>query len=167
MNHTHELEIPIGTQALIFSKHYYSVLSKHLESIDIERYYAVLYFIYKNRNCKQQEISNSLGIDKSAMVKVIDYLIKTGFVDRNINPNDRREHFIVFTKKGLRQTEVIVNSFDEIDKEMFSEIKENDKEIFLEVLAHLTTHLSSLPATDLFFNYKKTARKKKKVNDAV
>jgi DNA-binding MarR family transcriptional regulator len=37
------------------------------------------------------------------MVKVIDHLIKVGFVDRNVNPDDRREHFIVLTKKGLNK----------------------------------------------------------------
>lgn len=158
---TNYTELSVGTKALILSKLYYSVLSKSLETLDIERYYSILYFLYENNGCNQQCICNNLAIDKTAMVKVIDYLIKAGVVDRNVNPNDRREHFIVLTKKGLKQTEEIVHSFHAIDVEIFSNISKEDKETFHKVLEQLSSNLKELPATDVFFNYKKTGRKKK------
>ena len=157
-----EMSIPAGTRALIFSKLYYSVLSKNLEELDVERYYSVLNFLYDHNGCNQQFICNNLMIDKTAMVKVIDYLIKAGFVDRNVNPDDRREHFIVLTKKGLKQTEQIVSSFKALDENIFSDIKKEEKEVFDKVLSHLTGSLKQLPLNDLFFNYKKTGRKKRK-----
>lgn len=162
MKQLNETTIPIGTRALILSKLYYSVLSKNLENLDVERYYSILNFLYENNGCNQQYICNNLAIDKTAMVKVIDYLIKAGFVDRNVNPEDRREHFIVLTKKGLRQTEEIVNSFKALDEEIFEDVKAEDREIFEQVLLHLTSHLKQLPSTDLFFNMKKTGRKRRK-----
>lgn len=97
------------------------------------------------------------------MVKVIDNLIKVGFVDRNVNPDDRREHFIVLTKKGQRQTSEIVKSFNTIDTEIFSNVSKEDQATFNKVLCQLSENLKTLPATDLFFNYKKTGRKKKTV----
>ena len=75
-----------------------------------------MFFLNENNGCNQQYICNNLAIDKTAMVKVIDYLIKVGFVDRNVNPDDRREHFIVLTKKGLKQTAEIVKAFEDIWK---------------------------------------------------
>src|ERR1044071_8323646 len=116
------LNIPVGTKALIFSKLYYGVLSKNLENLDIERYYSILYFLHGNNGCSQQHICNNLAVDKTAMVKVMDYLIKADYVRRKVNPYDRREHFIVLTKKGMKRTEEIVRSFNAIDKEMFSNI---------------------------------------------
>jgi len=157
-----DVNIPVGTKALILSKLYFSVLSKNLEELDVERYYSVLYFLFENNGCNQQYICNNLAIDKTAMVKIIDYLIKSGFVDRNVNPDDRREHFIVLTKKGLKQTEQIVNSFNAMDEEMFSVVTKEEKELFISVLEKMTEHLGKLPLTDLFFNYKKTGRKKRK-----
>lgn len=156
------MNVPVGTKALILSKRYYGVLSKSLESIDIERYYSILYFLNENDGCTQQHICNNLVIDKTAMVKVIDYLIKAGFVDRKVNPEDRREHFIVLTKKGIKQTEEIVNAFKAIDAEIFSTISKSDKDIFIKVLCQLTNSLKDLPSNDLFFNYKKTAKTTKK-----
>lgn len=156
------MDVPVGTKALILSKWYYGVLSKRLEHIDVERYYSILYFLHENNGCTQQYICNNLAIDKTAMVKVIDYLIKAGCIDRNVNPNDRREHVIVLTKKGIKQTNEIVTAFKVIDEEIFSSISTKDKETFIKVLCQLSTNLKTLPSNDLFFNYKKTFKAKDK-----
>lgn len=160
---TNYAKLSIGTKALILSKLYYSVLSKSLENLDVERYYSILFFLNEHNGCNQQCICNNLAIDKTAMVKVIDHLIKVGFVDRNVNPDDRREHFIVLTKKGLKQTAEIVKAFNDIDKEIFSSISKEEQVIFNKVMCQLSGKLKELPANDLFFNYKQTARKKKTV----
>lgn len=160
---TNYAKLSVGTKALILSKLYYSVLSKSLEDLDVERYYSILFFLNDNNGCNQQCICNNLAIDKTAMVKVIDYLIKVGFVDRNVNPDDRREHFIVLTKKGLKQTAEIVKAFEDIDKEIFSSISKEEQVIFNKVMCQLSVKLKELPANDLFFNYKQTAKKRKKV----
>lgn len=156
-------KLSVGTKALILSKLYYSVLSKSLENLDVERYYSILFFLNEHNGCNQQCICNNLAIDKTAMVKVIDHLIKVGFVDRNVNPDDRREHFIVLTKKGQKQTSEIVQSFNAIDAEIFSGVSKEEQATFNKVMCQLSSKLKELPATDLFFNYKKTGRKKKKV----
>src|SRR3954471_3485545 len=102
------VDIPVGTKALILSKLYYGVISKSLENLDVERYFSVLYFLNTHNGCSQQFICNNLAIDKTAMVKVMDYLIKADYVTRQVNPKDRREHFVTLTKKGIKQTEEIV-----------------------------------------------------------
>jgi DNA-binding MarR family transcriptional regulator len=160
---TNYAKLSVGTKALILSKLYYSVLSKSLENIDVERYYSILFFLNEHNGCNQQCICNNLAIDKTAMVKVIDHLIKVGFVDRNVNPDDRREHFIVLTKKGQKQTLEIVKAFNEIDKEIFLSISKEEQLIFNKVMCQLSSKLKELPANDLFFNYKQTARKKKTI----
>lgn len=152
------MDVPVGTRALILSKLYYGVLSKSLEDLDIERYFSILYFLDQNNGCSQQCICNNLAIDKTAMVKVIDYLIKADYIKRQVNPEDRREHFIVLTKKGQKRTEEIVNSFNAIDEKIFSGISKKDEEAFNKVLKQLSVNLRELPRTDLFFNYKKTKK---------
>jgi len=157
-------KLSVGTKALILSKLYYSVLSKSLENLDVERYYSILFFLNEHNGCNQQCICNNLAIDKTAMVKVIDHLIKVGFVDRNVNPEDRREHFIVLTKKGQKQTAEIVKAFNEIDKEIFSVVSKEEQAVFNKVICQLSSKLKELPANDLFFNYKQTSRSRKKAS---
>ena len=164
MKTNENIDIPIGTQAAILSKLYIGVLSKKLERLDIERYFSILYFLNNNNGCKQQYICNNLAIDKTAMVKIIDYLIKSGLIDRNVNPEDRREHFIVLTKKGLRQTEEAVAAFNAIDEAMFAGISKDDQDKFLKVLGQMASNLKEMPFNELFVNYKKTNRKKRDLN---
>lgn len=152
------MDIPVGTKALILSKLYYGVLSKSLEELDIERYFSILYFLDQNNGCSQQCICNNLAIDKTAMVKVIDYLIKADYIKREVNPEDRREHFIVLTKKGQKRTQEIVSSFNAIDKEMFSDVSKKDIDTFNKILDKVSANLKNMPRTDLFFNYKKTTK---------
>ncbi len=154
-----ESKLSIGTKALILSKLYYSVLSKSVENLDIERYYSILHFLHENKGCNQQFICNNLSIDKTAMVKVMDYLIEMGYVQKELNPTDRREYLIVLTKKGLKQTEQIVKAFEDIDAELFSKISKQEREVFNKVICVMSARLKELPAHDLFFNYNKTAKK--------
>lgn len=152
-------DLPIGTRALILSKLYYGALTKSLDKLDIERYYSVLFFLYNNQNCCQQVACDHLKIDKTAMVKVLDYLSKAGYIERKTNPKDRREHFICLSKKGEAQTKKIVKSFNTIDEKAFHHVSENDKKVFLKVMNSVSENLNSLPSDDLFFNYKKTKTK--------
>lgn len=152
-------ELPVGTRALILSKLYYGALSKSLDNLDVERYYSVLFFLYNHQNCCQQVVCDNLRIDKTAMVKVLDYLSKAGYIERTTNPADRREHFIRLSKKGEKQTKKIVQSFDSIDEKAFLNISEGERKTFLKVMQLVCKNLDTLPSDDLFFNYKKTKAK--------
>jgi len=159
---THEkLDIPVGTKAFILSKLYYGVLSKTLEDLDVERYYSILHFIYNNSGCTQQHICNNLFIDKTAMVKVIDYLIEAEFVQRQKNPEDRREHFITLTKKGIKQTSEIVSSFAALDEEIFTGVSDKEKQTFINILYKVSGNLRQMPANSLVFNYTKSGKASK------
>lgn len=153
-------DLPIGTQALILSKLYYGALSKSLGNLEIERYYSVLFFLHHHQNVCQQVVCDHLKIDKTAMVKVLDYLSKAGYIERKTNPKDRREHFICLSKKGEKQTEKIVKSFNSIDEKAFEAVSDSDKKTFIKVMNAVSLNLNSLPSNDLFFNYKKTKAKK-------
>lgn len=156
MDNLRNTDVPVGTKALILSKLYYGVLSKQLESLDIERYFSVLYFIHQNPRCTQQEICNHLAVDKTAMVKVMNYLLKADYISREINPEDRREHFVVLSKKGKRMSTKIVKAFQNIDKKMFAGVSKTEQKIFLNVMMKAMSNLAQLPANDLFFTYNKT-----------
>ncbi len=153
------MEIPVGTKMFIVSKLYYGVLSKSLENLDTERYFAVLHYIQNNNGCCcQQNICDQLAIDKTAMVKILDVLTKAGFTERKTNPKDRREHFISLSEKGKKQTKEITKAFQKLDLEMFNGVSEKDKLTFMNVLSRTSENVKQLPANDLFFNYKKTKK---------
>lgn len=151
--------IPLGTKTLILSKLYYGILSKNLEKLDTERYFSVLHFIGNHNGCCcQQEVCDNLHIDKTAMVKILDTLTKAGLIERKTNPEDRRQHFLVLSKKGEKQTKEISKTFESLDKEMFKGISIKERDTFKKVLDQLISNLQEQPKNDLFFNYKKTKK---------
>jgi DNA-binding MarR family transcriptional regulator len=162
MKKTAQANLPLGPLSLIVSKYYYGVLSKSLEKMDIDRYFTVLYFLNWNNGCNQKTICEALAVDKTAMVKVMDYLIKAGYVSRRANPEDRREQFVSLTARGKKQTGRVVKAFRTIDAAAFEGLSPEEREIYYSITARLTQNLKELPANDLFFNYKKTAGEVKK-----
>jgi MarR family transcriptional regulator for hemolysin len=156
MSKAEDIRLPVGTQAFILSKMYYGALTKSLENMDIERYFSVLYFLHTNKSCCQQVVCDNLKIDKTAMVKVMDYLSKAGFVERKTNPKDRREHFITLSKKGEKQTKEIVKSFNKLDESSFNGISLAERRTFERIMLKVCDNLKELPADHLTFNYKKS-----------
>lgn len=154
--------IPLGTQALIFSKYYYGVLAKSLNDLDIERYFSILYYLYFNPDCSQQQICNSMGVNKTAMVKVLAYLKRNGYVASHTSANDRREHVVRLTPKGREQTLLVVEAFNTIDHHMFKQVSKAERTVFIKVLRKLTVSLAGLPAEELFFDYKYQDRRPKR-----
>ncbi|MBS1635723.1 MAG: MarR family transcriptional regulator [Bacteroidetes bacterium] len=153
--------ISVGTRALILSKLYYGVLTKSLEHLDVDRYFAVLYYIHEHTECCcQQRICDDLVIDKTAMVKVLDHLSKLGLIEKRVNPDDRREFFIHLSKKGEKQTKEIIRTFETVDFNMFHGVSDSDRTTFITVLHTVTENLKNMPSNSLFFNYKSPKKKK-------
>lgn len=89
------------------------------------------------------------------MVKILDHLSRKGLVERKINPQDRRQHYIVLSKKGEKQTREIAHTFNAVDELLFKNISQKDKARFSAMLEQLTENLEEVPKNKLSFNYKK------------
>jgi DNA-binding MarR family transcriptional regulator len=96
------------------------------------------------------------------MVKVMNYLVNCGYIKRQRNPADKREHLVMLTARGLESTKAVVKKFDQLDKKLFSKLSPSDKNALESLLEKLTAELKSLPANDLFFSYTANKMKQKK-----
>jgi DNA-binding MarR family transcriptional regulator len=67
--------------------------------------FAVLNVLGAREGTIQQQLSTDMGIDPSAMVKLINELEGAGLAKRRRRPNDRRAWEVVITAKGRRTLE--------------------------------------------------------------
>lgn len=97
----------------------------------------ILMPLYKNDGMNQESLSQSISIDKAAITRAIQKLMKEGYVFRQRNEEDRRSYHIFLTEKGKliepdikkiaitwedillsgfdsNQRNLIVNSFDDM-----------------------------------------------------
>lgn len=60
----------------------------------------VLLFIDKNPEMSQSELSRLVFKDYASITRIIELMVKKGYLSREVNPKDRRRSILSITKKG-------------------------------------------------------------------
>lgn len=148
--------LPMAASMAIITKYYYGALSKMLEHLEIERYFTALYLIHKtNEKCTQQYLSDMLHVDKVSMVRIVDYLVKKGMIERIVNPDDRREHIVILTKKGEKIIPEINNAIINLNKIALKGIDKEANKIFWHAIESIMNNLKHLPINTVDIKIKK------------
>ena len=136
---------PISRKLISLGKLYLDGLAKNIDHLDINRYYYVLTLIcYHDGKLTQKALGDMLGKDKSAMVSIIDTLSQQGFVYRETNPTDRREHLLKATEKAKEAVPEIVHAFEAMNNHITEDIPEEDLQVFHNVLFKMQENLSNI-----------------------
>ncbi len=136
---------PISRKLMVLGRAYLSVLGDQMEHLDINRYYYALTVIcYYDGQLTQKALAEKLGKDKSIIVKVIDTLAEKGFVSREINPADRRQHLLSVTDKAKKAVPQIIAAFEAINNRITENISANDMEVFDCVLYKMKNNLGKI-----------------------
>lgn len=148
-----EVTEPISRKLIHLGKVYLNVLSKRVEQSGVKRYWYILSIIHANNGMlTQKALAQRLGKDKSAMVSIIDFLTERGYVYRETNPKDRREHLLVVTDKAKKTVPAIIAAFVDINKTVTENISDEEMEIFNRVLYQMEENLKPHAIKEL--NYK-------------
>ena len=79
--------------------------------------WSVLAILWKEDGCSQQTIADATNRDKPSITRLIDNLVKEGFVSREHHKTDRRTNLIYLTDKGkdIKQSvmEVVNETIDQ------------------------------------------------------
>ena len=148
--------MPLGRTVTKVTKKYFGALSKKLEHLGIDRHFSPLVVIDKTKEkCTQQYLSDLLNIDKVAMVRILDYLVKRGMIIRAVNPSDRREHILQLTPKAKKIMPQIHSGIAEMNQTAFKGLTKNEQELFHTLLETILKNLGSLPANKVDIKIKK------------
>jgi DNA-binding MarR family transcriptional regulator len=82
----------------------------------------------------QQRLSSDMGIDPSAMVKLIDELEDAGLAERRRRPGDRRAWEVVITYKGRRALERARQLAGQVEDEVLGGLSGADRRQLLTLL---------------------------------
>lgn len=75
-------------------------MKSKLENIDLGHAVRYIMFIYDNPNCSQEDLVNMFSQSKGNIAKVLRKLEDLGYVERKINPENRRKYMLNTTEKG-------------------------------------------------------------------
>ena len=137
-------------------KLYMGILAKRLEHLDIDRYYFLLLIIdHSESPFTQQQLCHQLKIDKTVMVRIVDYLSKKGYLIREPNQEDRRSYFLTLTAKAKKDMPYIKAVVEELDQVATLNMNKSDVSSFCNALSKVKENLKNEPSHSMVVRYKK------------
>ena len=85
-----------------------------------------------------KEITEELDVAKSRVTKIINGLMNKGFVKRDYDPKDGRIKLISITPTGEKKLKEVENFVIGVHKELYLQIKPEDREYMIQYLEMLT-----------------------------
>jgi DNA-binding MarR family transcriptional regulator len=132
----------IGKKLVVFHRLFNAVVSKRLKKTDIDKYYIILILLDTSKEkLTQQNICETLYIDKVTMVKMIDYLSSFSYVRRVRNPEDRRGKIILLTPKARKALPRIKQVYSYVIDIAFKDTGKKEVNVFVNKLNRMNENL--------------------------
>jgi DNA-binding MarR family transcriptional regulator len=107
--------------------------------------FALLNVLGAREGAIQQQLSSDMGIDPSAMVKLINELESAGLVKRQRRPGDRRAWEVSITPKGQRTLERARRLVTQVEDEVLGGLTTADRRQLLILLRRALVSAPSQP----------------------
>jgi|FLYN01.1.fsa_nt_gi DNA-binding MarR family transcriptional regulator len=99
----------------------------------------ILRALYEQDGQHASELARAVGRAATSFTPILDKLQQKDLVERRPDPTDRRAVRIYLTEKGQTQRKAVLNSAEQIDKQIREMFPNGDFEAFQHVLARLQT----------------------------
>jgi MarR family transcriptional regulator for hemolysin len=92
-------------------------------------------------------LAETLSLEASSLVRVVDHLIGSGLVERHEDPQDRRAKILRLTDEGLKTAQLMDQALTPFRRKLFGQFDAADVEATLRVLSGLPTAIAAIQAT--------------------
>lgn len=91
---------------------------------------------------RMNELSSSVGVDKSTMTRMVDQLVDKGLAFRKVDEKDRRLVHIGLTDSGQQLNKKLAKALRGFYKDSLGEIREGEREIIVQSLVILNSAIA-------------------------
>jgi DNA-binding MarR family transcriptional regulator len=98
------------------------------------RHGQVLMHLGETGSASQQDLLERLRLDPSALVGLLNDLEGDGLVERVRDPQDRRRHIVTLSDAGKKSIELVHESLDAVQAELFGSLNARDLTVLRRVL---------------------------------
>ena len=103
----------------------------------LEAEFKCLRLMSSEENPNNKEIAEKMNLSPSRITRIMDGLVKKGYMVREIDNTDRRNMILSLSKKGKNLTTRLNNAFIEIHKEILNEIDEKQHKSLIIAMGNL------------------------------
>lgn len=91
----------------------------------------------ENESLNNKEIAERMNLSPSRLTRIIDGLVKKGYVKREIQPNDRRNMQVYLSEKGIDFVKQLNRAYINIHTQILSEIDKAQHKPLIEAMDNL------------------------------
>jgi DNA-binding MarR family transcriptional regulator len=103
------------------------------------KHVACLLVIADEGPLSQQQLSETIAVDRTTIVAVVDWLEAQGFVERRRNPADRRAYALQITPQGRRWAKEANRALRAAEREFLSPLDAGERKQLIGLLQRLVT----------------------------
>ncbi|WP_396923511.1 MarR family winged helix-turn-helix transcriptional regulator [Mycolicibacterium sp.] len=100
--------------------------------------YVVLLALDRSSMRTQAALADSIGADKTRIIRTLDALQRQGFIEREPDPDDRRVRLLAITEAGRAVKDAAQREIQRGEERWLGELTAEDRAVFLRVLRQLT-----------------------------
>jgi DNA-binding MarR family transcriptional regulator len=114
------------------------------------RQFQLLGLLHDNGPTGQGELGQTMGVDPSILVTLLNPLEADGFVSRQRDPADRRRHVVILTPSGERHLENAAQAQREAEDELFAGLNGEQRQQLRSLLIVIRDTLAPSAAADAY-----------------
>ena len=95
----------------------------------------------KDENLNNKQIAERMKLSPSRLTRIIDGLVKKEYINREIDPNDRRNMRVTLSKKGKLLVQQLNKAYVDIHNEILEDIEVSQHEPLITAMEHLLSAL--------------------------
>lgn len=140
-------EQSVGFQFGMFMRVFRKLIVKRFNEFDTgltPDQFAILVKVQEEGEPTQTEISATMGLDKSAVLRVIDILESKHLIARINDAGDRRKKALVLTQKGSEKLQEAELLFEKLMTDVSQGINPGEVQDFLKTLEKMRTNAEQL-----------------------
>lgn len=134
---------------IVAKTHYYmkTYFSKSIKDSDLNvtiEQWAILNAVYRNPGASQTDLAHVSFKDKTNVTRILDLLVKKGYVTRNNDTNDRRIYSITLTELGQSIFEQLIEISDNVNEMFISDLNKDDYQKLVRTLKVISNSIEKL-----------------------